>query len=130
MNICGLQDAGRTKARKGTPHDDKFPHHACNVITLTLTDKVALNHIGKAKSVTMLTATLSIGQQEYLYNVLGEQRTITVKPNDAQKVDDMTIIGLKGKLSDKLFDSIELNDKRTLIFKTTTKAPARVAPLA
>jgi hypothetical protein len=96
-----------------------FPHHACNVITLTLTDKVALNYIGKAKSVTTLTATLSIGQQEYLYNVLGEQRVITVKPNEAQKVDDMTIIGLKGQLSDKIFDKIDLNENKTLIFKTT-----------
>jgi hypothetical protein len=80
---------------------------------------VALTHIGNAKSVTTLTATLSIGQKEYLHNVLGEQRIITVKPNEAQKVDDMTIIGLKGQLSDKMFDNIDLNEKKTLIFKTT-----------
>lgn len=106
------------------PEDQvRFPVGACNVITLTLTDKLALRHLAHARSITGLTATISQNQRRFLVDHLPALKHLNVPPEDRQKIDRVAVIGLRRKIDPKRLP--KLAAYRVLRFKPNKREAAK-----
>ena len=61
-----IDDKGSLSLPSDVELRPQFPFSACNVITLTLTDKLPIRHISQARRIACLTATLTNSQRRFL----------------------------------------------------------------
>jgi len=108
----------------------RFPTKTCNVRRLTVIDETVLRYMIKnSKSVTLLSATLSLQQRKLLERITKEVTgedlvVITIPTAEERKIDCCNIIGtnrhINAKLVKKLIEQEQNNSLgRILVFKPT-----------
>ena len=108
-----IDDKGHLAIPPDTPI--VFPYSACNVITLTLTDKLPIRHMSQARRVICLTATLSNSQRRFLADYLPGLEICTVQPDEPRKVDKVVVLGMNRRFDKKSLVSLDVD--RILRFK-------------
>jgi hypothetical protein len=110
-----IDDKGKLSLPSEPEQRPHFPFSACNVITLTLTDKLPIRHISQARRITCLTATLTNSQRRFLADHLRDLQIFTVSPEERQKVDKIVVLGMNRRFNKNSLATLEVD--RILRFK-------------
>jgi hypothetical protein len=103
----------------------KFPSRPCNVINVTLIDRRPLTRMGKAKSVTMLSATVTSMHQRFLSETLGGLTRTDIHPPVERRMDKIIVVGIFRSIPTKLVAEGKWQFKKLLRFRETKMAAVR-----
>jgi len=120
---------GKEGSKLKIPESDrsrlKFPNRPCNVLNVTLIDRRPLAHFGKAKSITMLSATVTSMHERFLSETLGGLTRTDVEPLPERRMDKIILVGIYRAIPTKMIISQRWQFKKLLRFRETQAAADR-----